>query len=92
MQQVCNNERNNIFLCPPVKQKNHMYDDNFLGGSDSVETIQVFIGELQSLFQTSGFQLKKWVSNEPLATENIPDALKATSLTHHSILIHRSEF
>lgn len=76
---------------PSSEAKNHIYDDDFLRGSDSVETIQVFIGELTSLFQTSGFQLRKWASNEPLATESLPDTLKATSLTHHSILIHRIE-
>lgn len=62
--------------------KNHMYFDDFLGGSDSDESAQALVGDLQNLFQHGGFLHRKWALNEPLAIEDLPDSLKANSLIH----------
>lgn len=70
---------------------------NSFGASDLVESAQLVISQLQNLLQTSGFQLRKCASHEPLAIERLQGYLKTSSLTHafcsclHLIPFHLSE-
>ena len=54
----------------------------FFGGSDSVDSAQTLDTDLQNLFKSGGFHLRKWVSSCPDAIAHLPDSLKAQKSSH----------
>lgn len=42
-----------------------------MGVSDTIESAQILIGDLQNLFKSAGFQLRICLSNEELSTETL---------------------
>lgn len=57
----CNYDKSNFLVTASISQI-HMSIDDFLGGTDYVESVLSLIDELQFLFQSNGFDMRKWAS------------------------------
>ncbi|XP_033222494.1 uncharacterized protein LOC117176360 [Belonocnema kinseyi] len=59
-----------------------LYVNEFLGDATDVESARRRINQLNSLFRVGGFELKKWVSNDPELLSDLPleDQLHPSSI------------
>ena len=74
-------KQNSIDLCekfPNVAKEveRSFYVDDYLGGADSPERAISLQDEMQSLFQSGGFLLRKWNSNDPKVLDSIAPKLR----------------
>ena len=52
--------------------ENHLYVDNFLTGTDTIEEGQILCQELIGILKTAQLHLRQWASNDPRILKNIP--------------------
>ncbi|XP_011883953.1 PREDICTED: uncharacterized protein LOC105571092 [Vollenhovia emeryi] len=78
--QLIFDEGNRFPLALPTMKKGR-YVDDFFGGADTVEEAKAVVSQVDQLCMAGGFNLQKWVSNNPDVLEAIPPSKRIDSLS-----------
>ncbi|XP_011883580.1 PREDICTED: uncharacterized protein LOC105570749, partial [Vollenhovia emeryi] len=84
--QLISDEGNRFPLDLPTMKKGR-YVDDFFGGADTVEEAKAVVSQVNQLCMAGGFNLQKWVSNNPDVLEAIPSSKR---IDLHSIQIENT--
>ncbi|XP_050534989.1 uncharacterized protein LOC126902010 [Daktulosphaira vitifoliae] len=68
------NENENKYPLASLAIKEDFYMDDYLGGGNSIAEALMLRNDIIKIMNSAGFQLRKWMSNEPLLLSNIPNA------------------
>ena len=76
--------------CPQTKTivEKSFYVDDGLTGADSIEEARDLLKQLQDLFSSGGFLLRKWNSNHPAVLQQLPSEFQDD---HSTQALHSSE-